>query len=463
MTSDVSRTLIEVHAAIEARLLRQCWQALDGPLSVLVLGRRPREVSEIAAHFDGARTAVVSDAPSPMAFAALTDHLLQSHAVIWCTPCTAPLSASERETLRQLEASGVPAQRWVALAGTRVLDAMSDDPSAELAQIAARVHALATGWSLVTDVEIDALAQELLDTLEALRPARQAAVTRDLISRVIDTLTTDRRVHLERIQQLEAEQASEAAARDEHHARLQRAETHVTATLQRRSRELVIQLRAFLHELEAALPQELAAAPNLGAARQALPHWLDHVVERWLETALSDWRADVLRDVADIPGARELLTGIALLPPALHPPPVRDATRWGRRVGLTASVGAGLALGAFGLWVPAALIAGGGVAWSALSRSSAEPASREALLSAATLAVREMGRSAEQVIEEQLLLFRSRLHGTADRAALDSEQEGAPERDALSTRIAIQRARVEEVDAHLESLRAVVGPVEQPD
>lgn len=383
-----------------------------------------------------------------------TDRLWSVHALVWATPVTAPLGAEERSGMGAIVHAGAPDRRVVMLADTELLERMADDPEAELSEVALRVRSLCgPGWEVRKPAEIDRF-------VEGLR-ADQLTVSRERRRAVASVLLRDCRVRAEAAVQTAREDlarideliVAEDDRLDAERRRGRRTAAHLLGAMRRHTELLLVQLRAFLNELEADLGPQIESIPDLETVRHSLPHWLHHVVEQWIGERLASWRAEVLADLADIELSEEDLARAELLVPALHPAPVRTEAGWAQRLGVTAAVGGGAALLAFGLWIPGVLALTGGIAWSAFGRRAAQASTRRALQEAATDAVRQMASDADRLLRDQIQTLENEL----DRLGEDRANELAKERSNLRSRLehdhlarAQRLANLEEVLRNLE-------------
>jgi len=223
-----------------------------------------------------------------------------------------------------------------------------------------------------------------------------------------------------------------------------------------------MELREFLRQVEADVPEQIAAMADVGLARRVLPHWLEHVVQGWLRDRLACWRVQVQEDLAHVRVADEALAHADLLVPAVHPAPIPSEGRWRRAVGLSAGVGGGLVLVAFQLWIPALIAASGGVAWSRLDRDGAG-ARRERLQERAVDAVRQLGLDADRVLGEQLQRFEDPLSTLGESRAAKMETDRAEARAALHARLRLHQARLEDAKLGLKRFKNQVRDVGLPE
>lgn len=372
------------------------------------------------------------------------DRVLGAHALLWATPIGAPMGAGERAALAALRDLGAPTRAAAVLADWDLLARLSDDPEAEGAEVIARARELLPeGWELLRP-------DELGPWLDAVSRDRQALAA-DQRGRVASLLLADAarraaaavdraRAELAEVEALLARQDDELA---EIRARGQRAATHLLAAVTRRTRELQGELHVFLGELEAALPNEVAAIDDLDQLGRILPHWLQHVVERWLGDRLATWRADVAADLADLPLEPDDLRRAELLAPSVHPGPIARDPDWTTRLGATAALGGGVALLVLGLWAPALVAVGGGLGWSALRSAAREASTREALSRSATEAVQRLGPELVRVLDDQLATARDALSGLGDERAAVHREALRETRARIEADLASRRSRTE--------------------
>lgn len=390
------------------------------------------------------------------------DAFLGVHAVIWATPAAQPFGARERAAVaRILEATGVR-RGMVLVVDTHVLERMSDDPAAELESVVERVRAEAPeGFAVTSDAadhaaEIGAFLDAVRTDLDALSAARHRAVAALLLGDARQGLADLVTREIEATSRHEAAVASEDEALIRARKAGERAAAHTLGVLRRRTEELRLDLRAFLRDLEADVGPQVEGTPDVEAARRALPHWLEHVVQGWLRDRLGAWRASVRDDLRHVTLADEALAHAELLLPALHPAPVPSKGRWRRALGLSAGIGGAALLAGFQLWIPALIVAGGGVAWSVFDRDS-DNARRDQLIDRGREAVRLLGLDADKVLGEQLQRFEDQLNTLGSARAARLETERATARAQLDARLRVHRARLDDARHALERFEEQVG------
>lgn len=406
---------------------RRVCRDLDGEIRIGVVARDEsltgRSIRMLSSRFPGVdwvalRLEGADDGLRPTLGA--TDRLWSVHALVWATPVTAPLGAEERSGMSAIVTAGAPERRAVLLADTDLLERMADDPSAELAEVVIRVRSLCgAGWEVRSPAEIDAFVEALrADQVTVSRERRRAVagvLLRDCRARA-EAAVTSAREDLTRIDIL---LAAEDERLDAERRRGRRTAAHLLGAMRRHTELLLVHLRTFLNDLEKDLGHQIESIPDLDTVRHTLPHWLHHVVEQWIGERLASWRAEVLADLAGIDLSEADLARAELLVPALHPAPVRTEAGWAQRLGVTAAVGGGAALLAFGMWIPGVLALTGGIAWSAFGRRAAMAQTRRALQEAATDAVRQMAQDADRLLRDQIQTLENEL----DRLGEDRASE----------------------------------------
>lgn len=393
------------------------------------------------------------------------DAFLGVHACIWATPAAQPLGARERAALARITQATGLTRGLILVVDTQVLDRMSDDPESELQQILDRIRAEAPdGWQ-VAAADSDALDTFLAGVrtdLDVLTAERHQAVARLLLDDARDSLAEQVTREADTLSRHEAALASEDEALSRARAAGERAAAHTLGVLRRRTEELRLDLRAFLRTLEKDLGDQVEATPDVEAARRALPHWLEHVVQGWLRDRLGTWRAQVRADLSHVTLADEALAHAELLLPALHPAPVPSQGRWRRALGLSAGIGGAAVLAAFQLWIPALIAAGGGIAWSVLDRDS-EDNRRDRLIDVGREAVHQLGLSADRVLGEQLQRFEDQLATLGQVRAARLQDERADARAQLQARLRVHRARLDDARQALDRFEAQVAGLLTPD
>lgn len=382
------------------------------------------------------------------------DRLLGVHAALWATPVTAPLGQGEREVLPTLEGLA-PRRRAVVLADAHLLERMSDDPAAEAAEVRARLEDLVPdGWDLLDPTELTAWLERCGAQRTDLTEARMGEVGARLVAEALATHARAAQAEAGAIDELQRLLGLEDEALEQERRKGARVAAHLLASMRRHTEELLLDLRAFLDELDADLRPQLEAMSDVDLARRTLPHWLHHVVERWVAERLDAWRIELLGDLRDASVDEEEAHRAELLVPALHAGTMPGDPAWGQRLGVTAAVGGGAAMLALGLWIPGAVAVAGGLAWSAVGRPSRKARTREVLLDAARSALRRMGEDADRLLREQLTQAETQLAAMGEERAASLADQRAAERARLEERLGFHRARAAEIAAVSESLVA---------
>jgi len=438
-----------------AFLWRRICRDLEGPLRVGVAAREPGVAQRLVKSLVSDGAAVDIDWVPIRAQASLgaQDRLLGVHAMLWVTPVTAALSAAERTLLGEFEVAGAPSQRAIVLGDMHLLERLSDDPLREGREVRERLSTLLpTGWDLVEVAGVPSWLADLRSDLVALTQARKREVSRllldDTYSRSVDAVGQCE-AELEEIRNL---LLAEDEALTEARRLGQRAAAHMLAAMRRETEQLLVDLRDFLVHLEADLPAQVAAVPEVDRVRRSLAHWLHHVVERWMCDRLAEWRLGVLQALQEVHLSEADVTRAELLVPALHPSNLRGEANWGRRLGATAALGGGAALLLFGMWLPGVIALGGGIAFSALAASSKEAATRKKLIETATDALRQMGTDAERLLSDQIKQLEDQLAQLGDERVAVQEAQQEPRRQELEDHNARCAGRLVELAAIRDAL-----------
>lgn len=393
----------------------------------------------------------------------LREPLLGVHALIWATPATQPLGARERDALHALRHVGAPV-RVVLLRDPDLLDELSDDPAGELAQIQARLASIAPdGWRVVVGQSpgVTALTTELRAQHGELTDTRLAQVAAHLLDRADACARRAVDEAADAVERLERALTHEDDALERARDEGRRAATYTLGVATRHTQALRVGLGTFLLGLQSDLPDQIDGLPHPEQARRVLPHWIEHVVHSELRDRIAAWRADVQHDLAHVPAAEGALAHAELLLPAVHPAPFPADGRWRRALGLTAGVGGAALLGALQLWIPAALAAGAGIAWSAFDRDP-QGAQRDRLIMQAQRAVEQIGQQVDRVLAEQVDGFRLALADLGDAQATRLAEDRAETRAALTARRRIHQASLDQARSDLErfeGLRAALDPL----
>jgi len=374
----------------------------------------------------------------------MEDAVLGAHAALWATPVTAALGARERQALQSLLRIA-PAHRAVVLTDLHLLERISDDPEAESERVRARLSAITPEeWPLVGADDLGAWIADLVQNRASATRERRAGVARILLEDARARTEASLAESEAAVAHTEELLAAEDVVLEEARRRGERIAAHLLASMRTHTETLIVDLRTFLTELEGDLPAQIAQIPDTTTLRRVLPHWLDHVAEDWMGRHLADWRAGVLKDIADVRIEEEQARRAELLPPSLHPAPLRAEAGWGRRLALTTAIGGGAALALFGLWVPGIVVASSGIAWSALFRVDPS-ANREKIVDSAKAAVRRMSSDAERLLRDQLVQIEAEVSGLGERSAERMERERVEIRNRILEQRAYHRTRSEEL------------------
>jgi hypothetical protein len=389
------------------------------------------------------------------------DRLLSVHALLWATPATAALGAEERAGMEAIVDAGAPTRRQVIVVDVDLVEKMSDQPEQEVRDVLERVRALCDeDWGV-------AVSGDCREWVDALR-ADRVRVARDRRRTVAAVLLRDARRRAEaavagateELERVRALVAAEDEKLDVERRRGRRTAAHLLGATRRHTERLLVDLRAFLLRLEADMAAQVEAVDDLQTVKATLPHWLHHVVEQWMGDRLAMWRADVLLDLAELDLAPEDLDRAELLVPAIHAAPVRVEGGWGQRIGITAAVGSGAALLAFGMWIPGLLAVTGGLAWSALGRRAAAAHNRRALADAATDAVRKMGTDADRLLRDQIATLEDELSRLGDERASELGRAREAQRKQLEGERATREQRVGTLQQVLADLDRRIATME---
>lgn len=441
---------------------RTCRELASGPRAAVVATTSAAATAALGATGGLGALALGLDPGQDPLSSAVRDVLLGVHAVVWVTAATQPFGASERAAIGALDAAlpgGAGGERIVFVQGAALLARVSDDPATERAEIQARLAALLpAGWRVAFDDPDEltpALARVRADHAAATASGRAAAAALLLD----DAATVARRAVDDAsaaIGRAEAALTDEDAALDRARAEGRRAATFTLAVARRHTEALRVDLREFLITLENDLPAQVAAVPDDDHARRALPHWIEHVISEHLDARIEAWRAAVVADLDQTPASERALAHAELLLPSVHPPPFPTEGRWRRAVGLSAGVGGAAVLAALQLWVPAAIAAGAGVAWSVFDREPAT-ARRDRLIDLARAAVREIGASTDRVLVDQLATMQTALDGLAQAEVERVAAERVDVREALRARLRLHTARRDQAAAALAAFHEQRG------
>jgi hypothetical protein len=464
----VSRPERFVQEALEAAgdhagafLWRRLCRDLDGDLRVGVAARDEAAASRLIVELDSTVQGRVEWVPLHLELSegapglGAQDRLLGVHALLWGTSYTAALGSEERAVMASLVAHGAPDRRTVVLDDAELLERVSDRPQEEAGEVQERAEALVRGeWEVLPAPEVARWVETARGQRLELARGRRRAVgelllrdARERTSKAVDQARAEL-THVEELLQTESAHLEEARARG------RRAAAHILGAVRRQTEQLLVDLRTFLVELESDLPAQIEAVDELETVRRALPHWLHQVVEQWMGERLASWRGEVLRDLAEVRLDPDDLDRAELLVPALHPSPVRAEPAWGQRLGVTAAVGSGAALLAFGLWLPGVLAVTGGIAWSALGQRARQAHTRRMLIDAAIDAVRGMGQDAERLLREQIQLLETELDRLGEDRAGEVADARSEHRQTLETQKLTRTERLQALQSALDELDA---------
>jgi hypothetical protein len=449
----IQEALEEAGDPAGAFLWRRVCRDLDGDLRIGVISRdeavTSRTMRELRASAFGERVELVPmrlEAEGDMLAPTLgaVDRLLSVHALVWATPTTAPLGAEERAGMEAVVEAGAPDQRIVLLADEGLLAQMADDPEAELGEVLVRVRALCgEDWPVERVASVGPFVERLGSDRVAITRTRRRAVANVLLRDALARAEHAVAGATEEVDRVQGLLQAEDDKLDAERRRGRRTAAHLLGAMRRQTEHLLMDLRSFLHRLELDLPDQVASVRSVVTLRHTLPHWLHHVVERWMIDRLSSWRAAVLADLSELELAEADLDRAELLVPALHTAPVRSERGWGQRLGVTAAVGGGAALVAFGMWIPGLLAVTTGIAWSALGRQAAQASTRRGLIDAATDAVRQMGQDADRLLRDQIRSLEDELERLGDHRALDLAQTRLEQRASLVRERDVRQQRLD--------------------
>jgi hypothetical protein len=390
------------------------------------------------------------------------DRLLACHVLAAATPYPRALGSEERTRLAAIT-SVAPRHRRVVLVGRDLLERLSDRPDEEAAEVLERAEAIAPdGWTVCPEDSLAAWLEPLLADRGALARERRHQVARLLLSGAAESLGSDReRLAAERVE-LTSLLDAEDDALDDARREARRTAAHVLAAVRRHTDALLVELRAFLTELERDVPDQAEAIESLALLRRTLPHWLHHVVEDWLVGRLARWRIELARDLEEVGVDRAVAARAELVVPAMAPGPVHADGSWTSRLGATAAMGGGAALLLAGLWFPALVALTGGLAWSTLGRSARDAESRRNVVDAAIEALRAMASDAERLLSDQLDHVEKQLADLEEEAARDHADARHAIRSRLQGRGAALDDAIATLDARAGSLQAMLQELEDP-
>jgi len=463
---NVQRALDEAGDATSALLWRRVCHDLDGPITIGLLAadaaslRSLRRRTEAIGRDDVRWIDVPVDDDATAPSLGAEDRLLACHVLAAATPYPRALGSEERARLAALT-DVAPAHRRVVLVGRDLLERLSDRPEEEAAEVLSRAEAVSPeGWTVCPEDALTAWLEPLLADRTTLARARRAQVARLLLEGAAESLTADRGQLTAERDSIDALLGAEDDALDAARREGRRTAAHVLAAVRRHTDALLVELRAFLTELERDVPAQAEAVESLALLRRTLPHWLHHVVAAWLTDRLDRWRTELASDLEQVGVDRTLAARAELLVPAMAPGPVHADGSWTSRIGATAAMGGGAALLLAGLWFPAIVALTGGLAWSTLGRSARDAESRRNVVDAAVEALRAMADDAQRLLSDQLDHIQKQLSALEDEAAEDHVEA----RHGIRDRLVAQRAGVDDALATLASradgLQAMLSELE---
>jgi hypothetical protein len=270
-----------------------------------------------------------------------------------------------------------------------------------------------------------------------------------LLGQTMERLEADHASAVAVVGEIEALLSAEDAVLDRACKEGSRVASHLLGATRRHTESLLVDLRNFLVELERSLPVEVAEVRETVTVRRALPHWLQHVLEDWLVDRLATWRADVMADLADAQISEADAAKAELLIPALHPPPLRGDPAWMRRLATTVAMGGGATLLLLGQWIAGLVTLSGALAFSSLGDPSREARHRQVMVQSAIDGLRQLGRSADQTLREQLVQLEQELKNLGEHRRL----EVASERTGLRQRLQLRHTEQSRIAERAEALR----------
>ncbi len=459
MQRAIEQALNATGEASAAATWRAVCRVLSGPLFAAVAARRIDAADRLSRKLeaDGTRTAVVGLADgSDLGF---EEPVLACHVLIFPTPFTGALGAEERAAIERLTPLA-PSSRAVVLTGEELLARVSDTPEKEAADVRTRVRALLPeDWALLDEDELPgwlkARQDELVDLASARRTEVASFLMADVRTRTTAAMATMKE-DLAKVDALLADEDEQLASVQKHGDRIA---SHMLSAMRNETEQLLIDLRAFLVQLEKDLPAELESIPDVSVVRHTLPHWLNHVVEQWVSARLAEWRLAVLTDLEGLRLEDSEADHADLLAPALYAAPLRDDSGWTRRLVVSAAVGGGAAMFLVGLWIPAAIAMTGGVLWQTLSGRGSDAATRERLAERAIAALRAMGRDAERLLREQLDQIGAELENLGNERATALGSSRADLRAELEERGSWQRSRLADKQRISDDLATKIGDI----
>ncbi len=464
----VQQALDAAGDATSALLWRRVCHDLHGPLTVGLLAADDASLRALRRHVESmGRTdvrwveiPVDDDASAPSL--GVEDRLLSCHLLAAATPYPRALGAQERARLAALGPLA-PGRRQVVLVGRELLDRLSDRPTEEAAEVLERALAVAPdGWPVLPEHALASWLQPLLADRGPLARARSVEVARLLLDGARSSLDEERAALQGELDELTTLLGAEDDALDAARREGRRTAAHVLAAVRRHTDTLLVELRAFLTELERDVPAQADTVESLPVLRRTLPHWLHHVVEGWLTERLDRWRVELAHDLEEVGVDRALAARAELVVPSMAPGPVHADGSWTSRLGATAAMGGGAALLLAGLWFPALLAVTGGLAWSTLGRTARDAESRRNIVDAAVEALRAMAADAERLLSDQLDHVEGQLAELESEAARDHSEARRAIRERLEARRAATSDALAALHVRRESVQGMLGELESP-
>ena len=376
------------------------------------------------------------------------------HALIWTTPASQPWTERDRVAWGVAAQWPLPNRTVVLLDEWELVERMSDDPEVESKAILERVHTRIDGDSMVLHERgLEAWLHDTVDRGGDLRSERRQHVARALLEGTHQRLQQRHLRSLEQWSRLQDALADEDAELLKAQQQGQRAAGLLLATLKRQTESLMLDLGAFLVELEHRLREEVDAVQDADLAQRLLPHWLQTVVERWTRDRLARWRLEVSEEMQALPLTDDDIRSVALVPPYLHPGPMRFPQDWTSKIGTTASLGGATMLLAMGLWLPGLVAAGGGLVWAQVRQSRSADDRTDSLIQAGKLKLRAMHDESRQALQDQVDSLDASLRSLGQRRADTLRQQRAHARQALHTQAEQQQQDADRTAAMLGVLQ----------
>ena len=428
---------------------------LRGSLRVALIGADPSLVQRTARrleeeHPDVVWLAIAIDAGG--VDADVDPRWLGAHVAAWVTAPPSPLGADERAVMARIGGVGCPSVRACWLVDTDLVARISDDPAREIAEMQDRVRGAAPrSWPLVEDPrEWLAARHASFHELRAERLREVAAFLVNAAAHHADQTATAEEAAAASIDRVLAERdAALAAAVD----RARRDAAHVLASVKRHLEETRFGWTGLIQRIDADLPAQMAPVDD-EALDRALGPWLHAATTAWLRDRLARMRGEVVADLAHVAVDPDAAACVAIVLPAISAPGLRREPDWMRRIGVTASVGAGAALLLTPLWPMGIAAIGGGLLWSQIGRGTID---RDARLAAARTALARLGQEVDQRLAEQVAAVEGALTELRERRAAAATAADADARARLVERRAFHRSRAEAARAIVVDLQLTNG------